>query len=102
MPITNVRLRDEIERLLSRSPGHLDPSKHDLVVNLPPAAAQETLEMVERFANYRAALHQALPESPQAMSEQDASTMLETVRPALDLFRTRADGIVFRCRRVAG
>ncbi len=77
--VKNVRLRDEIERLLSSNPGDLEQSKQDLVASLPPAAAQQMLEMVERFVNYRAALRQALPESPQAMSEQDALTMLETV-----------------------
>jgi hypothetical protein len=77
--VKNVRLRDEIERLLSSDPGDLEQSKQDLVASLPPAAAQQMLEMVDRFVNYRAALRQALPESPQAMSEQDALTMLETV-----------------------
>jgi len=77
--VKSVRLRDAIERLLSTNPGDLEQSKQDLVASLPPAAAQEMLEMVERFINYRAALRQALPDSPQAMSEQDALTMLETV-----------------------
>jgi hypothetical protein len=77
--VKNVRLRDEIERLLSGNPGDLEQSKQDLVASLPPAAAQQMLEMVERFVNYRAALRQALPESPQAMSEQDALTLLATV-----------------------
>jgi hypothetical protein len=77
--VENVRLRDTIERLLSSNPRDLEQSKQDLVASLPPAAAQQMLVMVERFVNYRAALRQALPESPQAMSEQDARTMLETV-----------------------
>jgi len=77
--VKNVRLRDAIERLLSSNPADLEQSKQDLVASLPPAAAQQMLEMVERFVNYRAALRQAIPESPQAMSEQDALTMLETV-----------------------
>jgi hypothetical protein len=77
--IKHVGVRDVIERLLSGTPGDVEQDTQEMLATLPPAAAQEMRDLVERFVNYRAALRQALPESPQAMSEQDTQVMLETV-----------------------
>ena len=77
--VKNAQVRDEIERLLSSNPSELAQAKQDLVATLPPAAAQEALDLVDRFVNYRAAMRQALPESPQAMTDQDALVMLDTM-----------------------
>ena len=77
--VKDARTRDEIERLLSGNPDQLESSKQELIDNLPPAAAQEALELVDRFINYRAAMAQALPEQYQALTEEDALVMLNTM-----------------------
>jgi hypothetical protein len=77
--VKDARTRDELERMLSSDPSTFERRREEILDRLPPAAAREALDLLERFGNYRDALRQALPETSQALTQQDALVMLDTV-----------------------
>ncbi len=77
--VKNATTRDEIERILSGDPARIDTARQEMLDNLPPAAAREALDLLDRFSNYRAALRQVLPQSTVAPTQQDALVMLDTL-----------------------
>lgn len=76
--VKNARTRDELERILNGDPDGLELRRQEILDLLPPAAAREALDLLERFINYRQALRQALPDTSLALTEQDALVMLDT------------------------
>ena len=75
--IKDANTRDELERILSGDPDGIAARRQEFVDLLPPAAAQEALDLLERFVNYRAALSQAVPDVSGSLTEQDALIMLD-------------------------
>jgi lipase chaperone LimK len=76
--VKDAQTRDELERILDGDPAGLEIRRQEILDRLPPAAAREALDLLERFTNYRQALRQALPETALALTEQDALVMLDT------------------------
>ena len=76
--VKNTQTRDELERILNGDPDGLEIRRQEILERLPPAAAREALDLLERFINYRQALRQALPDTSLALTEQDALVMLDT------------------------
>jgi hypothetical protein len=76
--IKNAQTRDEMERILNGDPDGLDVRRQEILERLPPAAAREALDLLDRFINYRQALRQAMPDTALALTEQDALVMLDT------------------------
>jgi lipase chaperone LimK len=76
--VKDAQTRDELERILNGDPDGLEIRRQEILDRLPPAAAREALDLLERFINYRQALRQALPDTALALTEQDALVMLDT------------------------
>jgi len=76
--VKNAQTRDELERILAGDPDGLEIRRQEILDRLPPAAAREALDLLDRFSNYRQALQQALPDTSLVLTEQDALVMLDT------------------------
>jgi hypothetical protein len=76
--VKDAQTRAELERILNGDPDGLEIRRKEILDRLPPAAAREALDLLERFTNYRQALRQALPDTALALTEQDALVMLDT------------------------
>jgi hypothetical protein len=76
--VKDAQTRAELERILNGDPDGLEIRRQEILDRLPPAAAREALDLLERFTNYRQALRQALPDTALALTEQDALVMLDT------------------------
>jgi lipase chaperone LimK len=78
--IADEQARLNIEQLIAlNDPPELQRRVQELARTLPPAAAQQLPDLVDRYRNYNAALRQAIPPDQAPASEQDALTMIETM-----------------------
>lgn len=78
--ITDEQARLNIEQLVAlNDPPELQRKVQELAQTLPPAAAQQLPDLVDRYRNYMAAQKQSVPPDQAPTSEQDALTMLETM-----------------------
>jgi lipase chaperone LimK len=78
--IIDEQARLTIEKLVAlNDPPEVLRKVRELAQTLPPAAAQELPDLVDRYRNYTTALRQTLPPDHAPASEQEALTMLETM-----------------------
>jgi hypothetical protein len=78
--IPDEQARLEIEKLVAlNSPAELQQKVQELAQTLPPPAAQQLPDLVDRYRDYTVAQRQAVPPDTAPANEQDALTMLETM-----------------------
>jgi lipase chaperone LimK len=78
--IADEQARLNIEQLVAlNDPPELQRRVQELTRTLPPAAAQQLPDLVDRYQNYSAALRQVVPPDQAPASEQDALTMIDTM-----------------------
>lgn len=78
--VTDEQARLEIEKLVAlTSPSELPNKVQELAQTLPPPAAQQLPDLVDRYRDYTVAQRQAVPPDKAPSSDQDALTMLETM-----------------------